>query len=296
MKTYADYLSEKFGGVKMQKLAVDGGFTCPNRDGRTGRGGCSYCCNASFSPGYCREVDSIAEQIARGREFFGRKYSAMRYMAYFQSYTATYGPTERLVALYREAAGCDGVDALIIATRPDCIADDLLEELGEMNRSVMPVIMELGAESGHDRTLSRVGRGHSAADTAEATRRIKEAGMDVGLHLIMGLPGESEEMMLETIDFVNELRPATVKIHQLQVIRGTRLASEVARGEADIVRWSADEYVDFCCRVIERLDDDIAIERFVSQSPAGLLIEPRWGLKNYQFMDKLRKALASRQQ
>lgn len=275
---------------KIQKLTVNAGLSCPNRDGKKGRGGCTYCNNQSFSPGFSATPEPVSIQLRKSREFFSKKYPAMRYLAYFQSYTATNSSTPFLMEMFREALREEDVVGLIIGTRPDCMPDDLLEELRILSRSAF-VMIELGAESAHDRTLENVNRCHTWADTADAVRRVHEAGISVGLHLIMGLPGESEEDMLATIDEVNRLPVDIVKCHQLQLIRGTRLASQVERGEAAVIRWDVEGYIDLCCRIIHRLRADIAIERFVSQSPESLLIYPRWGLKNYQFMNLLRNRL-----
>ena len=275
---------------KIQKLTVNAGLSCPNRDGKKGRGGCTYCNNQSFSPGFSATPAPVSIQLRKSREFFSKKYPAMRYLAYFQSYTATNSSTPLRMEMFREALREEDVVGLIIGTRPDCMPDDLLDELRILSRSAF-VMIEFGAESAHDRTLENVNRCHTWADTADAVRRVHEAGIPVGLHLIMGLPGESEDDMLATIDEVNLLPVDIVKCHQLQLIRGTRLASQVERGEAAVIRWDVEGYIDLCCRIIHRLRADIAIERFVSQSPESLLIYPRWGLKNYQFMNLLRNRL-----
>lgn len=273
----------------MQKLSVNAGFTCPNRDGSVGRGGCTYCNNASFSPAYCRGHRDVARQLEEGKRFFGRKYPDMRYLAYFQSYTSTHtDDIDGLAAMYEEACSVEGVDGVIIGTRPDCMPDALLERL----RRLPWAMVEYGAESSHDETLCRVNRCHTWADTADAVRRTHQAGIPVGLHLINGLPGESEEMMLATVDEVNRLPVDVVKFHQLQLIRGTRMAEDVERGLYDIPRFTPESYADLCARLVRRLRPDIAIERFVSQSPPELLIYPRWGLKNYQFTRLVEKRLS----
>lgn len=291
MKTYrdfSDFLKEHFD-VKVQKITVNAGFTCPNRDGTKGRGGCTYCNNQSFNPEYCRPALSVREQLERGKEFFARKYPQMKYLAYFQAYTNTHSDDiDRLMRLYEEALGTSDVVGLIIGTRPDCMPQELLDRLAGLGKWVM---VEYGAESACDRTLELVNRCHTWADTADAVRRTHEAGIPCGLHLIMGLPGEDEDVMLSTIDRVNELPVDTVKIHQLQLVRGTRMARDVECGLYDIPRFTAEEYVGLCVRILQRLRKDIAVERFVSQSPSELLIYPRWGLKNYQFTNLLNRLL-----
>lgn len=287
-RDFADFLSEHFGG-KVQKIAVNAGFTCPNRDGTNGTGGCTYCNNQSFNPGYCAPSLSVSEQLEQGKAFFGRKYPEMKYLAYFQAYTNTHSDDiDRLVGLYREALEVTDVVGLIIGTRPDCMPQPLLDRLTQLPAWVM---VEYGAESASDETLVRVNRCHTWADTADAVRRTHEAGLPCGLHLIMGLPGEDEATMLATIDRVNELPVDTVKIHQLQLIRGTRMARDVEAGLYDIPRFTAEEYIGLCVKLLRRLRSDIAVERFVSQSPPELLIYPRWNLKNYQFTNLLHKRL-----
>ncbi len=287
-RDFADFLAEQFPGTKMQKLAVNAGFTCPNRDGTKGRGGCTYCNNLSFNPGYCSPRLSVSEQIEAGRRFFARKYPDMRYLAYFQAYTNTHSDDiDRLMSLYEEALAADGVDGVIIGTRPDCMPDALLARL----RKLPWVMVEYGAESSHNATLERINRCHTWEDTVDAVERTHAAGIPVGLHLIMGLPGETEEMMLRTVDAVGSLPVSTVKFHQLQLVRGTRMASDIEKGLYDIRRFTADEYAGLCVKIVRKLRPGIAIERFVSQTPADMLLYPRWGLKNYQFTNLLMRRL-----
>ena len=261
-RDFADFLHERFPDFKVQKIAINAGFTCPNRDGSKGTGGCTYCNNQTFNPEYCRPSLSVGEQIEKGRTFFGKKYPDMKYLAYFQAYTNTYGELRHLVDLYEEAVAC-------------------------------PVMVEYGAETASNHTLNVINRGHSWEDTVDAVNRTHAAGIACGLHLILGLPDESEADILHTVDKVSALPIDTVKLHQLQIIRGTRLARQVASGEVSVARWSADEYISLCVKIVKRMRSDIAIERFVSQSPENLLISPRWGLKNYQFTNLLHNALRS---
>jgi hypothetical protein len=289
-KDYSDYLAEIFDG-KVQKLSIDADFGCPNRDGTIGTGGCTYCNNRTFSPDFAKRKLDVSGQLAAGKKFFARKYPSMRYLAYFQSYTNTYDSPERLMQLYREALAVDDVVGLIIGTRPDCMPDELLEGLKELN-TTQPVFIEYGAESSHNRTLELINRCHTWEQTVDAVKRTADAGLHVGLHLIMGLPGETTEMMLETIDRINELSVQTIKLHQLQIIRGTKLARDIADGLYSVTDFTVEQYIDLCCEVIRRLRKGIAIERFVSQSPANMLISPRWGLKNYQFTNLLHNKLS----
>ena len=280
-REFGDFLRERFP-FKAQKIAINAGFTCPNRDGSKGRGGCTYCNNQTFNPGYCQTDKSVADQLAEGVRFFSRKYPEMRYLAYFQAYTSTYGEQERLERLYEEALDYPGVVGLVIGTRPDCVPDRLLDYLARLSEQVL-VLVEYGVESTLDRTLRRINRGHDFAEAEEAIRRTAARGIAVGAHLILGLPGESRDEILGHADRLSDLPLTTLKLHQLQLIRHTRMALEFERRPEDLA-------IDF----IERLDPAIALERFVSQSPKELLIAPDWGLKNYEFTARVNRRLAER--
>lgn len=291
-REYSDYLAERFNR-KMQKLTVNAGFTCPNRDGTKGWGGCTYCNNQAFNPTFAERGDSITEQLTKAKAFFARKYPDMHYLAYFQAYTNTHSDdVSRLMDMYHEALAVENVDGLIIGTRPDCVNDELLEKLAELNTIPGRVVIEYGAESSFDETLERINRCHTWAETVEATQKTVAKGIDVGLHFILGLPGETEEMMLETVRRLSALPISTVKFHQLQVIRGTRLAKDIQQGLYDVKTFTVDEYIALCCKIVRCINPQIAIERFTSQSPDELLISPRWGLKNYEFVHRLNKKLS----
>lgn len=288
-RDFSDFLAVHFDG-KMQKLSVDAGFSCPNRDGTKGKGGCSYCNNRSFSPAYTTRIGSVTGQLEAGKRFFSRKYPLMRYLAYFQSYTSTYdSDIDALMSLYEEACAVDGVEGVVIGTRPDCMPDRLLYRLKELPW----VMVEYGAESSHDATLALVNRCHKWCDTVDAVMRTHDAGLPCGLHLINGLPGEDEEMMLSTVEAVNHLPVDVVKFHQLQLLRGTRMAKDIEHGWYDIMRFTPESYASLCAAIVRRLRRDIAIERFVSQSPQELVIYPKWGLKNYQFTRLVAAKIAS---
>ena len=291
-REFGDFLRERFP-FKAQKIAINAGFTCPNRDGSKGRGGCTYCNNQTFNPGYCQTDKSVADQLAEGVRFFSRKYPEMRYLAYFQAYTSTYGEQERLERLYEEALGYPGVVGLVIGTRPDCMPDRLLDYLARLSEQVL-VLVEYGVESTLDRTLRRINRGHDFAEAEEAIRRTAARGIAVGAHLILGLPGESRDEILGHADRLSELPLTTLKLHQLQLIRHTRMALEFERQPEDFHLFTVDEYIDLAIDFIERLDPAIALERIVSQSPKELLIAPDWGLKNYEFTARVNRRLAER--
>ena len=282
---FAEFLSKHFQG-KVQKISINAGFTCPNRDGSKGKGGCTYCNNQTFNPDYCRPVMSVSEQLEQGKQFFARKYPQMKYLAYFQAYTNTYGELQKLKALYEEALAVDDVVGLVIGTRPDCMPDELLEYLEELSKKVF-VLVEYGVETSKNATLEIINRGHTWEDAVDAVNRTNAHNILCGIHLIIGLPGETIDDILATADAVSTLPLDTVKLHQLQLIRGTRMAQQVEVGELAIMQWSAEEYIDVCLAFLRRLSPEIAVERFVSQSPAELLISPKWGLKNYEFTNLL---------
>ena len=284
---YGDYLLKKFG-CKVQKLSVNAGFTCPNRDGTIGHGGCIYCDNRTFTPSYCDPADSVTLQLEKGKKFFGKKYQDLKYLAYFQAYTSTHSTSvSRLISLYREAIEVDNVLGLVIGTRPDCFPDILADALGEINRSGKPVMVEFGAETSHDTTLKLINRGHTWKQTSDAVKRADDAGLDVGLHFIMGLPDETREMMLCTVERAVKLPVVSLKFHQLQVIHDTPLHRRWEKGEIDLRLFTVEDYLDLCREICSIVPHHIAIERFTSSSPADMLVAPKWGIKNYEFVHRL---------
>nr|WP_306434705.1 TIGR01212 family radical SAM protein [Phocaeicola coprophilus] len=289
---FAGFLAGEFP-FKVQKISVNAGFTCPNRDGTKGFGGCTYCNNQTFNPAYCRDDRSVTMQLEEGKRFFARKYPQMKYLAYFQAYTNTYGELELLKRMYEEALAVEGVVGLVIGTRPDCMPDSLLDYLEEVNRRTF-LLVEYGIESADDRTLERINRGHSFACTEDAVRRTAARGIRTGGHVILGLPGESREDLIKQAERLSELPLTTLKMHQLQLIRGTRMAHEYALHPEGFHLFSADEYIDLVIDYVEHLRPDLILERFVSQSPRELLIAPDWGLKNHEFTDRVKKRMKER--
>lgn len=289
---FSDFLSKHFPH-KVQKISINAGFTCPNRDGTKGLGGCTYCNNQTFSPQYAANDKSIGKQLEEGIQFFSHKYPEMKYIAYFQAYTNTYGEVEELLNLYKEALSHPEVVGLIIGTRPDCMPDSLLDELEKLSKQYF-LLIEYGIESTIDETLTAINRGHTYDDAVDAILRTNERGIYSGAHLILGLPGENHEQILSHADRLSELPLTTVKLHQLQLIKGTRMAYQYKEKPEDFRLYSVDEYIDLCIDFMQRLNPEIIIERFVSQSPKELLIAPDWGLKNYQFSAKLQKRLRER--
>lgn len=273
---------------RVQKISVDAGFSCPNRDGRLGTGGCIYCDNETFSPAYCNRRKSVTEQLEDGKMFFASKYPDMKYLAYFQAFTNTYASLYKLKALYEEALGVENVVGIVIGTRPDCVSPDLLDYLQELsNRSF--VLVEYGIESTNDETLSFINRGHDFECSRKAVEETKKKGILTGGHIILGLPGEDEQESFRQAGIISSLPLDILKVHQLQVIRGTRLARLYE--EKPFHLYSVDEYIHLVAGYIQRLRPTMVLERFVSQSPKNLLLAPKWGLKNYEFTNLLNNYL-----
>lgn len=291
-RRYQDFptFCRKVFGERVQKLSIDGGFTCPNRDGKKGSGGCTFCNNESFNPDYCRSVQGITRQIDEGVRFFQAKYQGQKYLAYFQTYSNTYAPLKVLKERYEEALAHPQVVGLVLATRPDVVEDEVLDYLGELAQKHY-VCIEYGVESANDAVLKRVNRGHSFAEAEEAIRRTAGRGIYIGAHLIFGLPGESRDSMLEGAVRLSHLPVDILKLHQLQIIRGTRMAEEYLQAPEQFRLYSMDEYLDFVVDVIGRIKPELYLERFVNQAPAAYLVAPRWGIKNYEFVAKLDKRL-----
>lgn len=289
-KEFGTWLQAELG-CKAQKLSVDAGLTCPNRDGTLGRGGCTFCDNRTFNPAYCRQGGSITDQLEAGKRFFSRKYPTMKYLAYFQSYSNSYGTLSHLKELYEEALRVPDVMGLVIGTRPDCMPDALLEYLEELNRHTF-LLVEYGVESANEETLVRVNRGHTFAQARECIIRTAQRGIRVGVHMILGFPWETRSELIRQAQLIASLPITTLKLHQLQVIRGTQLAREY-----ELHPWplpTAEEYVDLVLEYISHLPSSLVLERFVSQSPPEYVIAPRWGLKNHEFSALVKKAIQKR--
>jgi len=282
---FSRWIRNKFP-YRVQKLSIDGGFSCPNRDGKLSRGGCSYCDNRTFNPSYCDRRRSIAEQIAEGKQFFSRKYPDMKYLAYFQAFSNTYAPVGKLRKLYEEALAQDDVVGLVVGTRPDCVAADVMDLLQELSRQTF-LILEFGIESTNDTTLRLINRGHDYDCSRRAVEEAHRRGIITGGHVILGLPGETPEESVRQAGDISALPLDILKIHQMQVVRGTRLAQQYEEEPFHV--YDVDEYIRLVADYIEHLRPSLVLERFVSQSPAEMLIAPRWGLKNYEFTARLRR-------
>ncbi|KAA6346185.1 hypothetical protein EZS27_006308 [termite gut metagenome] len=291
---FADFLKCHFD-CKVQKISVNAGFTCPNRDGTKGWGGCTYCNNRTFNPQYCETGKSVSQQLEEGKRFFSHKYPNMKYLAYFQAYTNTYADIVELKCKYEEALHTDGVVGLVIGTRPDCVPDPLLSYLEELSKSTF-LLIEYGIETTNEETLIRINRGHTYADTVNAVEQTAARGILTGGHIILGLPEETRENIVQQAAILSRLPLNTLKIHQLQLIRETSMAREYDKNpETFRLLSDIDEYIDLVIDYIEYLRPDIALERFVSQSPKELLITPGWGLKNYEFTARIQKRMRERE-
>lgn len=277
----------------MQKISINAGFTCPNRDGSKGTGGCTYCNNQTFSPKYCIPVKSVKEQIEEGINFFRYKYQHQTYLAYFQSYTNTYGSLDELISKYEEALSHSRVKGIVVGTRPDCINDELLDYFSELSQRYY-VMIEYGIESTSNETLKFINRGHDYQTCVDAITRTASRGIRTGAHLILGLPREDRTAILSHADRISQLPITTLKLHQLQIIRGTHMAEQLKEHPEWFHLYTPEEYIELVIDFLEQLNPCIAIERFISQSPADLLLAPDWKLKNFEFLDKVRKRLAQR--
>ena len=324
--SFVGYFKRKYG-ERLQKIVLDAGFTCPNRDGKVGRGGCTYCDNAAFHPSYSTAGKSLYQQMDEGIEFHKIRYrTTEHYLAYFQSFSNTYAPLPRLKQLYEEALSHPDVVGIVIGTRPDCVDEEKLDYLQDLaqgkvltdwsrtlakgkipatkdvvnqggNLKTAPiVIVEYGIESCYDTTLSRINRGHDFDTARRAVQMTADRGIDVGAHFILGLPGETKEMMLEACELINALPLRSAKFHQLQIVKGTKMEKEYADCPQDFVRFPLEDYLDFFCDMLERLRPDLFIERFAGEVPPRFVNETPWGLiRNVELLRLLEQRLEARQ-
>lgn len=292
--SFVGYFKRTYG-QRLQKIVIDAGFTCPNRDGSISRGGCTYCDNLAFHPNYSTSDRSIAWQIEEGITFHKNRYrKTEKYLAYFQPYSNTYAPLPRLKELYEEALSHPAVEGIVIGTRPDCVDDDKLDYLAELAQKHI-VIVEYGIESCYDKTLQRINRGHTFAQAQEAVRKSAERGLHLGAHFILGLPGESREEMLTMAPLINDLPINSVKFHQLQIVKGTKMEKEFAEHSEDFAMFGLDEYIDFFIDLLERLRPDLYIERFVGEVPPRFVNSTPWGLvRNVELLRMLESRLEER--
>jgi len=292
--SYSEYFRREFG-TRVQKVTLDAGFTCPNRDGLKGIGGCTYCNNDAFNPSYCQPHKSITQQINEGIDFHKVRYRrAGNYLAYFQAYSNTYGSLEYLKSLYDEALSFPGISGLVIGTRPDCIDEQKLEYFARLAETHY-VIIEYGIESCYNRTLQDINRGHTFEESESAIRKTAEYGIHTGAHLIFGLKGETEADMLAEAGIVSELPLDTIKFHQLQIIKETRMADEYLKDPASFNLFTLDNYIDFIVRFTERLNPEFVIERFTGEAPPRFQAGPTWGsLRSDQVQIMIEKEMEKR--
>lgn len=291
-KRYNDYgtwLRRRFP-FRVQKLMVDAGFSCPNRDGTKGTGGCVFCDNKAFSPAYCTPAKSIRQQLADGKAFFAGKYPDMKYLAYFQAYTNTYSHLESLRRKYEEALEVDGVAGIVVGTRPDCVSTEVLDYLQQLSRQVF-VMVEYGVESTNDLTLSAIHRGHDFACSQRAIEQTASRAIPVGAHVILGLPGEDEAESLRQASVISSLPLHVLKIHHLQVLRGTPLARMYESSPFPL--YSVDAYVALLAQYVARLRGDLLLERFANVSPPDMVVAPRWGIKGSELTRRLDDYMAA---
>jgi radical SAM protein (TIGR01212 family) len=305
---YARFIKKTFG-QRIQKICLDGGFTCPNRDGTLGIGGCTYCNGISFSPSYLGQSSfqqeirltstgssdsfSILNQLSQGIDFFSRKYPRTGYAGYFQSYSGSYGSLESLQGLYEPILTHSQVRLVIIATRPDLISQDFCSLLVSLRqRFNKPLFIELGVESVYDQTLDTIHRHHTMNHTIQALDMLNLAQIPVFAHIIFGLPGETKDQQLDYVKFFNKNPVAGLKIHHLQVLKDAQLSQDYS----DIHLWNLQDYLNFLCEFLSKLNPEIIVDRFINEAPLDQVIAPRWGVgdkgvKNYHFVELLRKAL-----
>jgi uncharacterized protein len=275
---YSGYFSSIFGG-RVQKLSIDAGFSCPNRDGTRGYNGCTFCNNDAFNPSYCISEKPVKKQIEEGIEFHKWRYKrSLSYLAYFQAFSNTYSSVDRLKELYLEALGYPGVIGLVIGTRPDCIDDEKLTLIRDISKTHY-VIIEYGIESCFNKTLKRINRGHTFEDSVNALEKTASYGINTGAHFIFGLPGETIEEMLSESDIISELPLKTVKFHQLQIFKGTSIEKEYTERKNDFVLFTLNEYIEFFISFLEHLNPVLVIERFTGEAPPRFLATEGWGLK-----------------
>ena len=291
---FSSFIRRKFN-TRVQKVSIDAGFTCPNKDGTKGVGGCTYCNNNTFNPDYCKPIKPIKQQINEGIEFFSKKYKTQKYLAYFQAFTNTYAPLADLKKMYEEALDHEDVIGLVVATRPDCIKDEVLDYLEELAAAGNFIKLEFGLESTKNETLEAINRCQTHEEAIDAFKRADGRGLHLGGHLILGLPGETKEDMLNHAKMVSQLPINTLKIHHLQIVKHTMMAVQFKKTPEMFTFMELDEYIDFVVDFVEKLKPEIIIERFFSESPASMLIHPKYGLKNFEVKHLVEKRLEERE-
>ncbi len=290
---YSSFIRYKFG-ERVQKISLDVGFSCPNRDGSKGYGGCTYCNNSSFNPDYCKPTVNIKQQLTEGINRFSKKYKSQKYLAYFQAYTNTHSDFESLKNKYEEALSVPNVIGLVIGTRPDCVSKEIINYLSALSEKYF-ISLELGVESTINRTLKKVNRCHTYEETKITYELCKNKGFHLGAHLILGLPGESKEELLNHAIEISKLPIDTLKLHHLQIVRQSIMAFQYKQNQEDFSLFTSKNYIDFITDFIGLLRPDIIIERFISEAPQDLLIAPKWnGQKNFEIVAKIDKKMVEK--
>ena len=292
-KRYLDFSSfiKLNFGERVQKISLDIGFSCPNRDGSKGFGGCTYCNNNTFNPDYCEPQKSVKTQLEQGIEFFSRKGKNNKFLAYFQAYTNTYSDFESLKQLYLEALSVPKVIGLVIGTRPDCISEKVIDFLDELSKTYF-ISLEFGVESTNEKTLLQVNRCHTFEETKATFNLCKNKGFHLGAHIILGLPGESEADLMNHALEISKLPINTLKLHHLQIVKNSVMAVQYKRNPENFNLFTSENYINFISDFITHVRPDIIIERFISEAPKELLIAPKWGgLKNFEIVAKIDKNL-----
>lgn len=292
--SFVGYFKEKYGN-RLQKIVVDAGFTCPNRDGKISTGGCTFCNNDAFHPSYSTSEKAIIDQLNEGIVFHQKRYrNASNYLAYFQSYSNTYASIDILEKRYSQALSHPLVAGIVIGTRPDCIDNDKLSLLKDIAKEKI-VIVEYGVESIYNHTLKRINRGHTIECAIETINKTAEYGLDQGAHFIFGLPGESKEQMLNYAHLINTLPLNSVKFHQLQIVKNTFIEEEYNNNNEDFIEMSLDEYINFFIDFLEILKPEIHIERFAGEVPPRFVNKTPWGkIRNVELIRLLEKRLEER--
>ena len=292
-KDFSSFVRKKFGG-RVQKVSLNAGFTCPNKDGTKGVGGCTYCNNNTFNPEYCKPIKPIKIQIDEGIAFFSKKYKSQKYLAYFQAYTNTYAPINDLKIMYEEALQHDEVIGLVIATRPDCINNEILDYLQELVKRNYYIKLEFGLESTNNKTLKIINRCQTHEDAINAFKIANGRGIHLGGHLILGLPHETREDMLDHANKISKLSINTLKIHHLQIVKHTMMAYQFKHTPDMFTFMPLKDYIDLVVDFLEILRPDIILERFFSESPSNMLIHPKYGLKNFEVKHLVERRLEER--
>ena len=292
--SYSNYFRKEFG-ERIQKLSIDAGFTCPNRDGSERVGGCTFCNNKAFNPSYCLPEKSVTQQINEGIEFHRVRYKkTSRYIAYFQAYTNTYAPIDHLRKTYDEAIAHPDIIGIVVGTRPDCVNDEILEYFKELSRKCY-LIIEYGIESTYNKTLERINRGHTFEQSVKAIEQTAMCGIKTGGHMIIGLPGETRDMIMKQAKVLSALPINNIKFHQLQLMKGTAMVKEYKNKPTDFYFYDVDEYIDLMVDFLERLNPKFVVERIAGEAPPRFNLTPKiWGLRNDQIINLLEKRLEQR--